>query len=684
MSSFSKDRVTLVRPRWSGWRYVPVAVVLVGAAIAVGLLGASAGVTLLLDGVPAIAVLAGALGWGAWPMAWLGLGRRPRGQQLCVSLALGLGILSILTLVLGVAGLLTRAVAIALPAVGGGLGLVRLYVCQASARRPASDETNGWPTAIVASLLLLTLAFPLALMLFGATLPPGILWNAENRGYDVLEYHLQAPREYFDAGRIEFLPHNVYASFPQQMEMLYLLLMYITGEPLAGAIPAQILHALCGVCAVLTLAAWSPSGWPRRIALVAAGTVPWLTLLGSLAYVESGLLLFAAVAAGLALDHLNVAAGSESGASPNHAVDWRLTLAAGVCAGLAGGCKYTALVFVAVGLGVALAVAIRGSLATRGRSLAIFAVGVVCAFSPWLVRNAALAGNPVYPFAYRWFGGAEWSAELGQRWAAAHRPPIENDTLAGRLELGWDELPAAPLYGAALFLLAAVGVGLAQRRAALLCVVWFMLVFVPWVLLTHIPGRFALPAVVPLALLAARGAVGGGRGRRLIVAGLVGTALVGGAVNNFTLARVLREQRAWWASYGADLSVMPGRVDVMTAALTINRHAGATDSVWLVGDARAFYVLSAVRYSVVFNRDPWLEKLRETSPAKYVAWLRTQNVSHVVFSWGEIERLREHYEFPAFVTRDWAAALVAAGLRRVEPPSGQPGGDVEIYEVSPK
>jgi hypothetical protein len=34
---------------------------------------------------------------------------------------------------------------------------------------------------------------------------------------------------------------------------------------------------------------------------------------------------------------------------------------------------------------------------------------------PWAAKSWILTGNPVYPFLYRWFGGGEWSPELGSR-----------------------------------------------------------------------------------------------------------------------------------------------------------------------------------------------------------------------------------------------------------------------------
>ena len=186
--------------------------------------------------------------------------------------------------------------------------------------------------------------------LFGATLPPEWLWSGEARGYDALEYHLQAPREYFEAGRIHFLPYNVYASFPQQVETFNLLLMHLAGSPLGGAIPAQLLHLAFGVLTVLALAAWAAPGWPRILVVLVAGAVPWLAYLGCLAYVELAMLFFAALAAGLI---------SESYRSEGP-FRWQTALTAGLCAGLAGGCKYTALAMVGAALAIAWLLTMRG------------------------------------------------------------------------------------------------------------------------------------------------------------------------------------------------------------------------------------------------------------------------------------------------------------------------------------
>jgi hypothetical protein len=212
-----------------------------------------------VDGAYVAALLLGAAGWGAWPAAWLAAGQSA-GRQVCLAMALGLGVLSTAMLALGVAGLLSGPVAWALLAAGGGLGAVRLLRAARGQLGNVDSDSVAGPGLLARTLVLLPLCVPIVVVLYAACLPPGLLWAGEARGYDVLEYHLQVPREYFDAGRILFLPHNVYASFPQGVETLYLLLMYLAGGPLAAAIPAQLLHAALGGLTVAALLLWTPRG----------------------------------------------------------------------------------------------------------------------------------------------------------------------------------------------------------------------------------------------------------------------------------------------------------------------------------------------------------------------------------------------------------------------------------------
>jgi hypothetical protein len=110
----------------------------------------------------------------------------------------------------------------------------------------------------------------------------------------------------------------------------------------------------------------------------------------------------------------------------------------------------------------------------------------------------------------------------------------------------------------------------------------------------------------------------------------------------------------------------------------------AAGRVWLVGEARVFYLPATVHYTVAFSRDPWLQFAGTASPDESVAWLRAHQVAYVVFSWPEIDRLKGSYGFPSWVTRPWVAALVPAGLRRADLTAGAASGDIDAYEVLPK
>ena len=73
---------------------------------------------------------------------------------------------------------------------------------------------------------------PFVVVLLLASMLPSI-------DFDVLEYHLQGPKEYFQAGKIAFLPHNVYTNMPFNVEMLHLLAMEVMGDWWWGGWPGS-------------------------------------------------------------------------------------------------------------------------------------------------------------------------------------------------------------------------------------------------------------------------------------------------------------------------------------------------------------------------------------------------------------------------------------------------------------
>lgn len=703
----------------SSWPYLAI-----GAAIVLGSGWFSSATprVVLLEGIYVGALLLSLAGCGAFPARFF---RRtdtsPR--QFLIATALGWGIVAPLLLVLGVLGLLNRPVAWCVVGAGLLLGFLRLAT---SARhvQATPPEASITPAGLLTRFfLMLPLVVFGAVLLYGVTLPPGLLWDAEGNGYDVLEYHLQVQREYYDARRIHFLPHNVYASFPQQVEILYLWLMHLRGGPYEAAIAAQLLHAALGVLALMVLAAWSPPGWGRLTALLLAGSVPWLAYTGCLAYVELGLLYFAALAAALLVEQLDrpqdateresaAAVVQSSALRPGSAEERKAELCttvtrkaelcttalAGLCAGWAGATKYTGLVLVAAALAAAWFLCRRGGLRNRVRDFALFALAAAVAVSPWLIRNTAFTGNPVYPFAYSVFGGVAWSESQARQWKRGHALPAEQSHPPARLAIAARETVRSELFGPALWILPLIGALLRRDRITAMLALWAVLMLAAWLTLTHLPGRFLISLIVPLTLLASRGAWSqhAGKAARTTLPvhgrGAVITLLsfLGAIWTGRSLLRILKAEEASWRKLtNTAMADMVDRTDLMLEAQPLNHMTNSAGAnLWLVGPAAVFYVTVPHHYTVVFNRDAWLEQPGHTpagesraatgrsapagepragtnarSVVENVRWLRENGISHVVFDWAEIERLRNTYGFPQLVRREWVVQLIEAGLR---------------------
>lgn len=430
---------------------------------------------LFLDAQPwGAAILMAGLGFGAALLRLLGFIGLERRWRLMGGAGLGLGALSLMTLMLGVAGALRPMIAQAV--VGTGVLLALLALRQIAG---AGSQFHAGAAAVVAagrarfSIVpssdqlheslrrgnwLWALFLPAAAMaLAAATIPPGMSWIEEGNGYDVLEYHLAAPREYLEAGRIQFLPHNVYSNMPLGVEMLYLLTMQLAGDPEEAVLPAQFLNAALGLLAAgaVWLAA-RETGCRQSAHLAGAvfATCPFIVYLSGVAYVENGQLLFAALALAAFLRGrregaigADVALQARTPPRPPLVMREvnRWMLLSGLFAGLACGCKYTGVVMTALPIGVALLI---DAARARARAWAIgaFVLGTAVTFGPWLAKNQAWTGNPVFPLAtglFGWKTGA-WDAESAARWEAGHRPAAQHRSIASRLRRLSEEVFAVP------------------------------------------------------------------------------------------------------------------------------------------------------------------------------------------------------------------------------------------------
>ncbi|MFM7056051.1 MAG: hypothetical protein ACKO2P_03920, partial [Planctomycetota bacterium] len=159
-------------------------------------------------------------------------------------LATGLGMLSLSVLLSGLAGWIAPS-ALAAP-LALSLPLAFLPRKSATAVAPSIQPPLGTrPPPIKSAAAERRAVRWIRAAVLMVVVPFGIylLWGAMSpqTDFDVREYHLQGPKEWFQQGRISCLPHNVYTSFPFFSEMLCLAGMALAGDWRNGALTGQLL-----------------------------------------------------------------------------------------------------------------------------------------------------------------------------------------------------------------------------------------------------------------------------------------------------------------------------------------------------------------------------------------------------------------------------------------------------------
>jgi hypothetical protein len=601
----------------------------------------------------AAAVAAAALSLGHLALRALGLrGQLTRLERLALGGGVGASLLGGVTLILGRAGLLTPW--------SVRVGLMSLVAGGIASRLTIRDRPDDEPFPRLPRTPLLLAAPFLLIMALGSMLP--------TIDFDAIEYHLQGPKEYYLAGRISFLPHNVYTSMPFKIEMLHLLGMEALDDWWWGALAGQLLVASFAPLTALMVAAtalrWgSPrAGWVAGIAYL---STPWVYRLAVIPYVEGPLCFYHAA--------LAFAAGRAWSAPETDRPRWWTLV--GLLAGGAMACKYTGFVSATVPFAaVALADA---CLRKSPRSLLGFALGFALVMAPWLIKNVADTGNPVYPLASGLFPTRHWTPEQAAKWAPAHGPkPIQARAfldsaidVAGRSD--WQ----SPLF---IALAPLAFVRRSHRRVALVLSAYAAYVFLSWWLFTHRLDRFWLPLLPTLAVLAGlgadslRGKVGG-----LLLAAILAAGLASNAVQCTTALTGFNE----WTADLLDLRArVPRMLNAPLARLDSELPPGAVPL--LVGQAAVFHLNHRAIYNTVFNPEILETLARDQPPEAIRAGLAARGITHVYVDWHEIERYRSpgNYGFTSYVQPEVFARLMTQGI--LGPPAAL-GSQQDLYAVLP-
>jgi hypothetical protein len=616
-------------------------------------------------------------------------------ERLFFSTCLGLAIVSLTTLLLGLCGCMNRW-PLSLLLVAGFIGECLLQVRRRNfdrtTDRPISSSFNvsywGW----IAFAILIPFV---AIQLQGAMSP--------QTDFDVIEYHLGGPKEWFQMGRITRLPHNIYTNFPFLTEMLILAGMILYGDWQWGALAGQA--AIAGFAPLTAIGLFAAG---RRWFSAKAGamaslvylTSPWTYRISIIAYAEGGLAcyLFAAFFAALLFRE------PFTTGAPLRKNGIRFALLSGIMAGSAMACKYTGLTSVVIPIGCLLLwTTIRYAHHARLQWLVIislfFSVGVFVSVGPWLLKNAVSTGNPVYPLAYRIFGGVDRDETLDTKWRNGH---------AARIYPGWNErlsdvsvkltdvVANNDWHSPLMFGLAPLSLLLWFRRRdqetgvpsgnspqqSVIGLTWLYVAwqFAIWFLFTHHIDRFYVPMFSAVSLLAGVGAswpgfVGSGAepvrgsniwrwfGGTIILASILYNAEVMMYIGGFNAGRldlvaardVATSPRIKWLNQEFESGHLPPETKVLC-----------------VGDAGMFHARYPYIYNTVFDRSwfeilcakPQVEGYELQDVGEIRSKFRQLGITHIDVSWSEIRRYREQgsYGYTEFVQPERFSELQRLGL----------------------
>lgn len=613
------------------------------AVVVVAALGAALATAERLHGFgPAGLLLAVVLWLAVWILACLGAGRpivdwaaadgASPVEHAVLSCVFGAGVLAGAAVVLSLLGWFRPLPLLAVLAVAAALGGLSL------ARRPLRPPKPDAPTMALGALWLVALAIAGTVTVF----------------YDQWHQHLGFPWLWLRAGSIDVIPRNFYSYMPVNSS-----LMYAFGLGTLGPWSAQIIHWWAGVltvigCALLGRRAVSDGGgwWAGLI----MATTPAAVHLAASGGSDLVVTMFA-VAAWLCLLRTD---GS-------HPLRWWGL--AGAAAGLAAGTKYTALGTVVLPLAAA-AIALhrpwrRGSsrLFLRGSATAV--LGGVITFGPWLVRNVALTGAPLFPFMTspfrRFLTVDENTLERFSGWLSGF--DLDPSHVIAGLDLGSFTPPVGGFAPAGLLWL---GCGVAAllvlprlaRPAATALLVGAATGIAFWLTGLHVV-RYLLPALVPAAAV-----IGGG------VALVIGaatplvrravTALIAAAVawNLTTMLHPIGLQRLGCTLGINDVTPLLARWVSSSLAFDEVAKLPAGAKILLVAESRALGFERDVELEHPFGESRLEELARcNASPQDMAAELAAEGVTHVLTNRWEARRISGMRRRPRYFTHGDAATM---------------------------
>lgn len=542
-----------------------------------------------------------------------------RDLRAAVHFLLGAGVLALLLTGVGLAGLLTRGVAV------GVLGVM------AVAGRWRRWRSPPWRLHV-------PLAVPLLLVLPVALAPPFF--------YDALVYHLALPWQALLERGLRPHPENLYATVPPLAQLVAL-------PALAAGlqrVPALLHMAsfLAAGCAVVALA--RALGAPRWAAAAAGACVPVLPVL-------------VVVPAFPAAEGWGIAGVTAAAAL---AVRRRLPAGGGVLVGALAGLAAAARAQV-VPLAAALVLLTMLRQRTWGRRLGT-AASLLLAAAPWWLKNLILLGAPLAPLGWS-TGGQEALWQDGRvAFSLAATPAQAWQIIASGV---WPDAWFVPALLLSSVLIIGRGRIPGQGRLALVIAVGL----VAWAGLAAVPRYLGATAALLLALAASSS--GRRTGRIAFVAVVAATAAQGLGASYSLVARL-----GGWGLAVEEPATVQARLVINDPfpAFAQAAQLPAEARVLFVGEPRGFGFPRRFVAPSYYDSSPLAEVAERAEDASDVAeWMATQGFTHLLINWPELRRLAPGYPVAPWRSERGRNTFLAL-LSELSPPVVAVSG-IEVYTL---
>jgi hypothetical protein len=472
--------------------------------------------------------------------------------------------------------------------------------------------------------------------------------------YDLQAYHFLAPAQFLMTGTLNHIPWNAQTNTPLTMQLVLGLSLSVDRS---GDVAKLILALFGCLAAVGAYEFIRPAG--VRSALLAALCVlsfPEFLLIQTFGAVDlaiAGLMIFGAVWA----RQLFFEDGKDGAA-----------VLAGLSFGLAIGSRYQAIVLVSW---IVLTFVVGAALIHRRfpgllemKKVAIVATLVTLIVVPWLVRNYAHVGNPVFPLLQSvWPNHSEWSTEQNEMWnTGVFGPPFSRLSVVQKALSPFALLmiePSNGLFGMALLLGALLAFTVPQwsvRFAAFLGLTGLVM----WSLIRPGAGTALLRynALSLVFLLATTGAVLGSEWIQAKAGITIAAVLCAGSL----LLALVEVQSVFPAFQSivdpqARKEVHQLNVPSWQAFDFINDKLDShRDKVLLIGETRAFWLDVPYIAPSAYNGRQLNEIFGGGSqPVDWVKTFSRMGLTHVLISNPEIARWHNQYAYLNLTDQEWAS-----------------------------